>query len=64
MDWTLADISNLCNVPNFEKVQDKPACNPKRHTEKENKAKVKSESVSVKERNIVAKTVASDLRKF
>ena len=34
----------------------------KRHTEKESKAKVKNESVSVKERNIVAKTIASDLR--
>ena len=41
MDWTSADISNLCNRPNFEKVQDKPACNPERQTAMANKVKVK-----------------------
>ena len=34
----------FATFPNIEKVQDKPACNPERHTAKANKAKVESES--------------------
>ena len=48
----------FATFPNIEKVQDKPACNPERHSAKANKVKVESESWFSE--NILAETIVSD----